>query len=103
MAAKHRLFSAGFNVIAATRADRWLRPLAQGAGLILTFHHVRPWQERKFAPNRLLEITPEFLDRTLTVLQDEGFDLVRLDDVSDRLLDGEGRRPFAALTFDDGY
>ena len=81
MALKHRLFSAGFRAIAATRADRWLRPVAQGVGVILTFHHVRPWRGRDFAPNRLLEITPEFLDRTLHMLHRCGFELISLDQV----------------------
>jgi peptidoglycan/xylan/chitin deacetylase (PgdA/CDA1 family) len=103
MALKHRLFSAGFQAIAATRAHRWLRPFAQGAGLILTFHHVRPWRERAFAPNRLLEITPEFLDRTLRMLRASGFEIVALDEVPARLARGKRGRPFAALTFDDGY
>jgi peptidoglycan/xylan/chitin deacetylase (PgdA/CDA1 family) len=98
---KHRLFAAGFAATAALRADRWLRPLAQGCGAILMLHHVRPWRQRAFAPNRLLEITPEFLDRTLTVAKDLGFDLVPLDEVPSRL--ASPGRPFAALTFDDGY
>jgi peptidoglycan/xylan/chitin deacetylase (PgdA/CDA1 family) len=98
---RHRLFAAGFAASSALRADRWLRPLAQGCGVILTFHHVRPWRERAFAPNRLLEITPQFLDRTLTRLRDGGFDLVSLDEIPARL--NGPQRPFAALTFDDGY
>src|ERR1044071_8707141 len=100
MALKHRLFSAGLRAIAGTRADRWLRPVAQGVGVILTFHHVRPWRERDFAPNRLLEITPEFLDRTLTILRETGFETVSLDEVPERLARDGGPR-FAALTFDD--
>src|SRR5919205_4261150 len=98
---KHRLFAAGFAATAALKADRWLRPLAQGCGAILMLHHVRPWRERAFAPNRLLEITPEFLDRTLAVAKDLGFDLVPLDEVPARL--AAPGRPFAAVTFDDGY
>ena len=43
---KHRLFAAGFAATAALKADRWLRPLAQGCGAILMLHHVRPWRER---------------------------------------------------------
>jgi hypothetical protein len=38
------MFSAGFGLIAAARAERWLAPMAQGAGAILMFHHVRPWR-----------------------------------------------------------
>src|SRR4051794_38654537 len=98
---RHRLFAAGFAATSALRADRWLRPLAQGCGVILTFHHVRPWIEKAFAPNRLLEITPEFLDRVLATLDEMGFELASLDEVPARLR--EGGRPFAALTFDDGY
>lgn len=99
---RHRLFRAAFRAIAASRADRWLRPLARGRGLILTFHHVRPADGRAFAPNRLLEITPDFLDRALTLVQEAGFALAALDDVPALLANPEGR-PFVALTFDDGY
>jgi peptidoglycan/xylan/chitin deacetylase (PgdA/CDA1 family) len=98
---KHRLFAAGFAATAALKADRWLRPLAQGCGAILMLHHVRPWRGRAFAPNRLLEITPQFLDRTLAVAKALGFDLVPLDEVPSRLV--RPGRPFAAVTFDDGY
>jgi peptidoglycan/xylan/chitin deacetylase (PgdA/CDA1 family) len=99
---KHRLFHAGFAASSALRADRWLRPLAQGCGVILMFHHVRPWRARAFAPNRLLEIAPAFLDRTLRIAREMGFELVGLDEVPARLA-GPVRAPFAALTFDDGY
>ena len=100
---KHRVIGAGFAAIAATRADRWLAPLARGRGVILTFHHVRPAQDDPFQPNGLLAITPEHLDATLRVVRDLGFELVSLDDVPERLAAAEGARPFCALTFDDGY
>jgi peptidoglycan/xylan/chitin deacetylase (PgdA/CDA1 family) len=100
---KHRLFAAGFRAIGATRGDRWLRVLARGRGVILMFHHVRPWRPRNFAPNRLLEITPGFLDVVLTELRREGFDIIALDAVPGRLCPDCGGRPFAVLTFDDGY
>src|SRR4051794_39903102 len=99
---RHRLFHAGFAASSALRADRWLRPLAQGCGVILMFHHVRPWRARAFAPNRLLEIAPAFLDRTLRLAREMGFELVGLDEVPARLA-GPVRAPFAALSFDDGY
>ncbi|MFY9292433.1 MAG: polysaccharide deacetylase family protein [Methylorubrum rhodinum] len=100
---RHRLFRAGFTAIAALGADRWLAPLARGRGVILTFHHVRPEPPEPFAPNALLSITPAFLDRTLTRLSERGFEIVGLDAIPERLADPAPRRPFAVLTFDDGY
>ncbi|KMO20307.1 polysaccharide deacetylase family protein [Methylobacterium platani] len=101
--ARHRLFHAGFAAIAATGADRWLAPLARGCGVILTFHHVRPDAPPPgaYAPNRLLSITPAFLDRTLAALRARGFSVVPLSELPRRL--GAGGPPFAVLTFDDGY
>lgn len=103
MGLNHRIFAAGFRVLAAAGADRWLRFLARGRGAILMLHHVRPWRPREFAPNRVLEITPEFLDVVLTDLRREGFDVISLDAVPDQLRPGPAGRPFAVLTFDDGY
>jgi peptidoglycan/xylan/chitin deacetylase (PgdA/CDA1 family) len=100
---RHRAFSAGFRLLAAGRAERWLAPLARGAGVILMFHHVRPWRPRAFAPNRLLEITPAYLDHALGLVRAMGFDLIALDEASDRLRMRPGQKPFAVLTFDDGY
>lgn len=98
---RHRLFAAGFRAIAASRADLWLGPVARGRGLILTFHHVRPEPPAAYAPNGLLAITPDFLDRTVTLVRKRGFEIIALDAVPERL--ARGGRPFAVLTFDDGY
>ena len=99
---RHRLIARGFDAIAASRADRWLAPLARGSGAILMFHHVRPARTDPFQPNALLEITPDFLDRTLALVSRLGFDTVSLDAIPDRLT-RPGSKPFVALTFDDGY
>ena len=98
---RHRIIGAGLSAIAATGADRWLAPIARGLGAILMFHHVRPQAGAGFRPNALLEITPEHLERTLTLVRRAGFDIVALDEVPARLAAGEGG--FVALTFDDGY
>ena len=100
---RHHAFSAIFQAIAATGADRWGRGFAQGAGVILTLHHVRPQGPGGFRPNGLLEITPDFLDRTLTLIRAEGYDLVSLDEAVLRLSAPRTGRFFVALTFDDGY
>jgi peptidoglycan/xylan/chitin deacetylase (PgdA/CDA1 family) len=101
-ARRHQLFEAGFRAIAATGANRWLAPLTRGRGVILTFHHVRPEPPGAYAPNRLLAITPAFLDRVLVDLARRGFEVIGLDAVPERLA-GTDRAPFAVLTFDDGY
>ena len=98
-----KLFTAGFAAIAATRADQWLRGVAQGSGVILMFHRVRPRRMECFAPNRFLEVTPDFLDRVIALLDQDGFDVVPLDEVPARLETKQRHRPFAAITFDDGY
>lgn len=103
MGQRYGLIRAGFAGLGAVGAHRWLRPLAQGAGLILTMHHVRPYNPAGFEPNRLLEITPAFLDFTVRTLREQGFDIVSLDEALDRLEHPRKSRPFAVLTFDDGY
>lgn len=86
-----------------TGAHRLLAPYTQGSGVIFTLHHVRPPQAKAFAPNRILEVAPEFLDAVLDqVEEEEGLDVVSLDEAAQRLKDGEGRR-FVCFTFDDGY
>lgn len=100
---RHALFDVGFSAITMTQADRWLRPAAQGKGIILAFHRVRPWKDALFAPNRFLEITPTFLERTIDALAGAGFDFLPIDAVPERLVETSRRRPFAVFTFDDGY
>jgi peptidoglycan/xylan/chitin deacetylase (PgdA/CDA1 family) len=100
---RHQAFSAVFKAIALSGADRWGRGFAQGAGVILTLHHVRPRRIAGFQPNGLLEITPEFLDSALTLIRAEGYDLVSLDEAVLRLKRPKQGRFFVALTFDDGY
>jgi len=70
--------------------------------VIFTLHHVRPAPAKAFAPNRILEVSPEFLDAVLDQVQEAGLDVVSLDEAARRLKDGEARR-FVCFTFDDGY
>ena len=99
---KKRLIASGFSFFRMTGLHHLAAPLTRGAGAILMFHQVRPGEPRDFAPNRLLEITPEFLDAVLTRLRALGFAIVSLDKAL-AMLAGGAERPFAVLTFDDGY
>jgi peptidoglycan/xylan/chitin deacetylase (PgdA/CDA1 family) len=104
MGLKNSIIGAGFTAFRVTRLHRLAAAATRGQGAILMFHNVRPWRPATpgFAPNRLLEITPEFLEATLVLARRMGFDILALDEALARLAGGGGR-PFVALTFDDGY
>ncbi|GAC1331907.1 MAG: polysaccharide deacetylase family protein [Beijerinckiaceae bacterium] len=99
---REKMISAGFAAFSATGVHRLVAPLTRGLGAILMFHNVRPWVERDFAPNRLLEVTPAFLDAALSLVKARGFDIVSLDTALERIAT-PGARPLMVLTFDDGY
>jgi peptidoglycan/xylan/chitin deacetylase (PgdA/CDA1 family) len=99
---KQQIIAAGFGFFRATRLHQLLAPLTRGQGAILMMHHVRPWSDQAFAPNRLLEIQPAFLDAALTRIKALGYDFVPLDEALERLVKPT-KRPFVTLTFDDGY
>ena len=80
-----------------------LRPWLGGVGAILMLHHVRPPRRDAFQPNRLLEVTPQFLDRVLASIRRAGIDIVSLDEAHRRLTEADFRRRFVCLTLDDGY
>ncbi len=98
-----RLLKAALSLLHYSRADEMLAPLTGGRGVIFTLHHVSTDPVEDFEPNRILKITPEFLDAVLYAVQDWGFDVVTLDDIPSRLNDGANQRPFCCFTFDDGY
>jgi peptidoglycan/xylan/chitin deacetylase (PgdA/CDA1 family) len=51
----------------------------------------------------LLEVTPRFLTRVIRILRRSGLELVSLDEMHRRMVDGDFSRRFVCLTFDDGY
>lgn len=97
------LIETGFGVLGASGLHVAAAPLTRGLGAILTFHHVLPDVSRGFAPNRLLTITPAFLDQVIRRLRELGYAIISMDDAIGRLANPprSGER-FAVLTFDDG-
>ena len=76
---------------------------AAGLGAIFTLHHVRPHTPLPFEPNRHLEISPEFLDRTIREMKAEGRTFLTLEALPMRIAEARGRQQrFAAFTLDDG-
>jgi len=101
---RKKVIRAGLETLYFSGAHHLAARFLAGSGAILTFHRVRPQQSEAFQPNRLLEITPEFLDRLLTRLSDGGTEIVTLDEVYRRLVGrGTSSGRYVALTFDDGY
>ena len=84
------------------------RTLRQGAlrpvdhrGIVVMFHHVRPRTPVRLESNLGIEVTPETLEHVLCSLRAQGYDIVPMDAVPERLSRRSSSR-FAALTFDDG-
>ena len=104
LSVKRALIGAGFLALSLSQLHRLTPARFRGRGVILTLHRVRPWRPATpgYAPNALLEVTPEFLAAALARVKKLGFELVALEDVPARLADEKAPR-FAALTFDDGY
>src|SRR4026209_430215 len=97
------IIRAGFETMYFSGLHHWLRPLVGGVGAILALHHVRPPRPEAFQPNRLLEVTPEFLERLLRQLARSRIDVVSLDEMHRRYIESDFVRCFVCLTFDDGY
>ncbi|WP_184356543.1 polysaccharide deacetylase family protein [Rhizobium sp. BK602] len=98
---KRAMIAGGLEVAAILKGFGLMREVA-GLGAIFTLHHVRPPLPSRFAPNAHLEISPEFLDRTLARLKRDDYDFVALDTLPERIASGGSKPLFAAFTLDDG-
>lgn len=100
---KKLVLRSGMEALYFSGAHHMLRPLLGGVGAILTLHHVRPPRPDAFQPNRLLEVSPQFLEDVLRGLRRSKTDIVTLDEMHRRLNEQDFGRRFVCLTFDDGY
>jgi peptidoglycan/xylan/chitin deacetylase (PgdA/CDA1 family) len=100
---KKAVLRTGMEALYFSGAHRLLRPLLGGVGAILTLHHVRPPRADAFQPNKLLEVTPAFLEDVVRELRRTRVDIVTLDEMHRRLIERDFRRRFVCFTFDDGY
>lgn len=98
-----KLMQMGLSALYRSRIGALVAPLTRGKGIIFTLHNVRPEPPQAFEPNRILKVTPSFLEATIEVVQKAGYDIVSLDEAARRLKSPERARPFACFTFDDGY
>ena len=42
-----------------------IAPLTRGIGAVFMLHHVRPEKPDSFEPNRILKVTPDFLEQVI--------------------------------------
>ena len=95
---------AGLGALHYSGIARAMAPAMRGMGAVFMLHHVSPAKPVAYAPNSLLQITPDFLDEVVREVQRQGFDTITLDEARARIRgDVKSDRPFACFTFDDGY
>jgi peptidoglycan/xylan/chitin deacetylase (PgdA/CDA1 family) len=100
---RNNVIRVGLEALYFSGAHHLLRPLLAGVGAIFMLHHVRPPRRAEFQPNRHLEVAPDFLRATLGHLRSHDIDIISMDELHERLVQGKFARRFAAFTFDDGY
>ena len=66
---KKTIIRTGLETLYFSGAHLVMRPFVGGVGAILTLHHVRPPRPDRFQPNRLLEVTPDFLEDVMRYLR----------------------------------
>lgn len=101
--ARYALLKAAFEALSLSRISPFIRRFSDAKGLIFTLHRVAPEPPSAFAPNAILQITPDFLDAAILKARAAGFEIVDLDEAARRIEHPEKTQPFIVLTFDDGY
>jgi peptidoglycan/xylan/chitin deacetylase (PgdA/CDA1 family) len=99
---RYGLYRAAFEALALPGVAPALWRFSGARGVIFTLHRVLPEPSAAFAPNGILQVTPDFLEAVIVRARDAGFDIVDLDEAVRRLGAPE-HKPFVVLTFDDGY
>lgn len=92
-----------FEFLYFSQVFRVFRPGRHFRGVIFTLHRVLPEPAGDFAPNSILQVTPEFLDKAIKRVRRRGFEIVSLDEAVARIQSNKRQKPFAVFTFDDGY
>lgn len=100
---RYSVIKAAFEALTYLRLPRLVRNLSSSRGVIFTLHRVLPEPVADFAPNSILQVTPDFLDAMIVKVRDLGFDTVSMDEAVRRLKSDKPERRFVVFTFDDAY
>ena len=98
-----KILKAALSALHYSGAGGLAAPFTSGNGVIFMLHQVTPEAPKDFEPNRILKVTPDFLETVIQQVKDAGFDIIAMDDVPERLKRPRSARPFAVFTLDDGY
>ena len=100
-----RLIQLALNAMRLSGVPRLLAPTCRGLGAIFMLHHIFPGGglQKGFAPNRGLEVTPEFLGAVIGHVRSQGYDVIALGEAVERIGRKRSDKPFAVFTIDDGY
>ncbi len=102
-ALKKTVLSSAFSSFQALRLQKICPSSWGGRGVIFMMHRVLPnLHHKKFAPQKYLAITPEFLEKTLDQLQNLNIDILSTEQAYHRIA-SKNPRKFAVFSFDDGY
>lgn len=74
-----------------------------GMATIFTIHRVHPFENGKLFPNENMKISPEFLEKFIIALKEEGYEFISLDKLYEILQNGEKVKKLIVFTLDDGY
>ena len=98
-----KILKAALSTLHYSGADSMIAPFTRGIGAIFMLHHVSPEKPSRLEPNRILKITPQFLELVIRQVRQSGFEIVSLDEAHFRLIEGDYGKPFVCFTFDEGY
>ncbi len=98
-----QILKAALSALYYIGVDGLAAPSTSGDGVTFMLHRVSPEPVRAFEPNRILKITPDFLDNVVRRAIEAGIDLLSMDEVPERLAARRSARPFACFTLVDGY
>lgn len=100
---RYLAYRAAFEALALGRIAPLIRKRSHAKGVIFTLHRVLPDTPAAFAPNAILQITPDFFEAAIVKTRAAGFDIVDLDEAARRIESPEKTKPFVVFTFDDAY
>src|SRR4026207_1932081 len=98
-----KILKAALSTLHYSGADSMIAPFTRGIGAIFMLHHVSPEKSSRLEPNRILKITPQFLELVIRQVRQSGFEIVSLDEAPFRPIEGDYGKPFVCFTFDEGY